>query len=73
MYVRLTWLGWGDLRLRIYNPSDKMVAQVDRSTFMNNVEEITIEIAQQGDWQVAARSDDAWRSTSYTIEGLVEY
>ncbi len=73
MSVRLTWLGWGDLRLRIYNPSDKMVAQVDRSTFMNNVEEITIEIAQQGDWQVAARSDDAWRSTSYTIEGLVEY
>jgi hypothetical protein len=68
MHVRLTWVGWGDLRLRIYNPTGQRVAEVDLSTWMNNVEEITINVGP-GKWQVAAKSDDAWRSTSYTIQG----
>jgi PKD repeat protein len=73
MSVRLTWVGWTDLRLRIYSPTGQ-VAEVDQSTWVNMVEEITINIADElGEWQVAAKSDDRWRSTSYTIEGLVEY
>ncbi len=73
MHVRLTWNGWGDLRLRIYDPDGALVAEVDESSWRNKVEEITIENLEAGNWEVAAYSDSRWSSTSYTIEVTVNY
>ena len=73
MYVKLTWAGWDDLRLRVYNPAEEMVAEVDKSSRRNKVEEITIENLEAGDWQVAAYSESRRRSIDYTIEGVVNY
>ena len=73
MYVRLTWNGWGDLRLRIYNPAGNKVAERDKSSWRNRVEETTIYNLEPGDWQVAAKSDSRRSSIDYTIEVVVEY
>lgn len=73
MYVKLTWSGWGDLRLRIYNPSGVLVKEVDKSTWGNRVEETTILTPTQGAWRVAVYSDNRWGSTSYTIKGTISY
>lgn len=75
MYVRLTWNGngWGDLRLRVYNPAGKKVAERDKSSWKNKVEEIIIEGLEPGNWEVAAKSDSRRTTISYTIEGVVNY
>lgn len=73
MYVKLTWSGWGDLRLRIYSPVGEMVAEVDNSSWRNKVEETTIYDLEAGEWQVAAYSESRWSSINYTIEGVINY
>lgn len=73
MYVKLTWNGWGDLRLRVYDPNGELVEEVDESKWRNKVEEITIETPVQGDWQVAAYSETRRSSINYTLEGVVNY
>ena len=73
MYVKLTWSTKGDLRLRVYDPSGEMVAEVDESSLADKVEEITIEGLEAGDWQVAAYLESMGRSIDYTIEGVVDY
>ena len=76
MYVKLTWITQGDLRLRIYDPSGEMVAEVDESLPPPpdiKVEEITIEGLEAGDWQVVAYLESMGHSIDYTIEGAVDY
>lgn len=73
MYVRLTWSGWGDLRLRVYNSAGNKVVERDKSSWRNRVEETTIYNLEPGDWQVAAKSDSRRSSIDYTIEVVVEY
>jgi serine protease len=73
MYVKLTWSGWNDLRLRAYNPNGTMAAEVDTSSFLNNVEQTTIQNPVSGAWAVAAYSDSRWGSISYTINVTVNY
>ena len=72
MHVSLTWRGWGDLRLRIYNPDGTMVAEADSSTWGNQEEEITIDVIP-GDWQIAVQSDIRQWSMNYLIEGTLSY
>jgi len=73
MTVRLTWSGFSDLRLRVYDPSGTMVVEVDKSSLFNNVEETTIQSPVNGGWNAAAYSDGIWSSTSYTIKVTVNY
>jgi serine protease len=73
MYVKLTWRGWGDLRLRIYDPDGTMVAEVDNSTTRNKVEETTIGTPREGEWHVAAYSERRRRVVSYTVQVSVNY
>jgi hypothetical protein len=72
MYVNLAWHDWEDLRLRIYDPSGVMVAEVDSSTWWSPVEEIAIDVGP-GDWTVAVRSDSRRRSVNYTADVIVTY
>jgi len=74
MYSKLTWSSsWVDLRLRIYNPSGVMVAEIDNSTTSNRTEETTVQLPAEGTRQVAAYSESRWFSTSYTIQVIVNY
>jgi subtilisin len=73
MYVKLTWNALDDLRLRIYNPPSVMVAQVDKSTYRNRVEEITINNPVAGEWKVTAYSEGRRYSINYSIEVVVDY
>jgi hypothetical protein len=62
------------LSLRVvYNPNGELVKEVDKGSWRNKVEETTIEILVQGNWQVAAYSESRWSSINYTIEGVVNY
>ena len=70
--VNLTWDGRGDLRLRLYDPEGRMIAQDDSSTWGNPKEEIVIEVSP-GDWQIAVKSDNRRRSLNYVIEGSISY
>ena len=71
MYVRLTWIGRDDLRLRLCDPAGDMV-EVDASTPGARFEEIVIGVGP-GDWQIAAKSNGRRRLTRYTIQGAVVY
>jgi serine protease len=73
MQVKLTWNSMYDLRLRIYDPTGKLVAQIDKSTAFNRVEETVIYNPAAGNWQVAAYSESSRTSISYTIEVTVNY
>lgn len=73
MQVKLTWNSMYDLRLRIYDPTGKLVAQIDKSTTFNRVEETVIDNPMAGVWQVAAYSENSRTSISYTIEVSVNY
>jgi serine protease len=73
MQVKLTWNSAYDLRLRIYNPTGALVAQIDKSTYFNRVEETVIYNPVAGNWQVAAYSESSRTSISYTIEVTVNY
>jgi hypothetical protein len=73
MYAKLTWGVVDDLRLRIYDPNGAMVAEVDKSTYGNNVEEITRTNPMAGEWKVAVYSESYWRSVSYSIQVVVSY
>jgi len=72
MYLNLSWYGWGDLRLRVYDPDGKMVAESDSNTWRIQEEEITVNV-DQGDWQIAVKSKARRRSLSYFIEGMLTY
>jgi hypothetical protein len=73
MYVKLTWSGRGDLRLRIYSPSGEIVAEVDESKGNNKVEEVIVYSLGVGNWEVSAISDSKRRTIDYVIEGVVNY
>lgn len=73
MSVELTWSGWADLVLRIYNPSGELVKEVDESNWRNRIEKTTIYDLEAGDWGVAAYAKRSWNTTSYTLEGVVSY
>jgi len=72
MSVKLRWNNWSDLVLRIYNPSGKLVKEIDRNNWRNNVEQTTIHNLSAGKWKVAAYSKWGW-STTYTLEAVVNY
>ena len=69
---KLTWLYCGDLRLRIYDSNGNNVAEVNKSSWRNKVEEITIDLGPD-DWQIAVKSDSKRSEINYTIDGVVEY
>ena len=69
---KLTWLDRGDLRLRIYDSNGNNVAEVDKSSWRNKVEEITIDL-EPDDWQIAVKSDSKRSEINYTTDGVVEY
>jgi chitodextrinase len=73
MQVKLTWNSAYDLRLRIYSPTGALVAQIDKSTYFNRVEETVINIPIAGVWRVAAYSESRRTSIPYVIEVTVNY
>jgi len=73
MGVRLTWNSSHDLRLRIYNPNGTMVAEVDKSTPQNMMEEITLQNPVSGVWRVAAYNESWSLSIPYVIKVVVNY
>jgi serine protease len=73
MQVKLTWNSAYDLRLRIYDPTGALAAQIDKSTYFNKVEETVINNPAAGVWKVAAYSESRRTSISYTIEVTVNY
>jgi len=73
MSVKLAWIGWADLVLRIYDPSGALVKQVDQNNWQNRVEQTTINNLAPGNWQVAAYANWSWYSVPYTLEGVVNY
>ncbi|MBN2316912.1 MAG: Ig-like domain-containing protein, partial [Sedimentisphaerales bacterium] len=72
MYVNLTWYGWGDLRLRVYDPDGKMVAESDSDNRRYQEEEITVNVTQ-GDWKIAVQSKARQWSISYFLKGTLTY
>ena len=69
---KLTWLDCGDLRLRIYDSNGNNVAEVNKSSWRNKVEEITIDLGPD-DWQIAVKPNSKRSEINYTIDGVVEY
>lgn len=72
MNLNLTWYGWGDLRLRVYDPDGKMVAEADSDNRRRQEEELTVNITE-GDWQIAVQSKARRWSISYFLKGTLTY
>jgi len=72
VYVKLTWRGRQDLRLRIYDSTGEMIEEVDDSTRRNRIEEITT-LLETGDWTIAVKSDSRRRRIRYKLEVTINY
>ena len=72
MSIKLTWSGWGDLVLRIYNPSGLLAKEVDQNTWRWS-EETIIENLEPGDWQVTTYAKRTGKSVSYSLQGVINY
>lgn len=71
--IKLTWNNVDDLRLRVYAPDGRKVAERDKSTNSNRVEEILINFPAPGVWTVAPYSESRSIFIPYTIAGAVNY
>ena len=70
MSVTLTWTGWGNLDLKIYNPSGVLVEEVSQDS--GYIEQTTILNPEAGDWRIDVCTG-RWGWAQYTLEGEINY